>query len=156
MYKQGFTLIETILYIALLGMLLSGVIVASYQLIDSTRKVDSKNITQQEGNFVIRKIDWALNGMTTVTNPIASVPYASTLDVVSNSATHVVIRFNSVTHKIEMSENGSAYQSLTTDAASTTAIQFHYIPRNGTAPAGMEASTTINGFVFYTKKYIRK
>ncbi len=156
MNQKGFTLIETLLYIALLAMLLSGVVVASYQLIDSARKIDSKNTTEQEGNFVIRKIDWALNGVTTITQPTAGAPYASTLDIVSNLGTHVVVRYNAGTRKIEMSENGAPYQPLTTVNASTTRLQFHYLASNGSALSGIEASSTIDVFVFYTKKYIRK
>lgn len=136
-------------------MLMSGAVVAAYQLVDAAHKTDTTNTTQEEGNFVVHKIDWTLNGITTITMPNASQPYARTLDVVSNNGTHVVVRFNTATRAIEMSEDSSEYTAITTSNASTTNLQFHYLSAVG-SPSGIEASTTIDGVVFYTKEYIRK
>ena len=153
--QAGFTLIETLIYIALFSMCMSGVMGATFELIGSAQKSSGATITQEEGNFVLQKIHWALNGVTTNTLPNFAVPYSQSLDVVSNAGTHVVIRRNPGARVIEMSENGGAYTALTSDYASTTSLQFHFISGSGGAPVGIEASTTINGSIFYAKKYTR-
>ena len=156
MYTKGFTLIETILYIALFGLLMVGVVVASLQLIEAAQSDVIAQETELEGDFVLHKIGWALNGVTTNTVPNASEPYSSSLEVVSNNGMPIFIQYNAVTKKIEMSEYDREPEPITTDRAQVENIQFHYIKAEGVSPSGVEASTTINGVVFYTKRYIRK
>ena len=56
---KGFTLIETIIYIALFSLIMSGTMLTTYQLISEAGHISSQNIVVQEGDFVVRKIHWA-------------------------------------------------------------------------------------------------
>src|SRR4030042_506817 len=60
--QAGFTLIESLLYIALFSIIIGGALVAVYQMIESSDAVSAKNIVEMEGSFLLRKIDWALTG----------------------------------------------------------------------------------------------
>src|SRR3989344_9080192 len=153
-HKKGFTLIETIIYIALLGVIMSGALVTSYQLIESSSSAETKTTIQGEINFVLRKIDWALTGLQTITTPVAG--YSDTLAVTKYDGTNIAIRLAS--GKIEISESGvgGTYLPLTTDNVTVCILQFLYIPPSSAGPAGITASTTINGFVASTTKYLRK
>lgn len=64
--KKGFTLIETIIYIALLAFLMGAGISTAFFVIDSSQKNKSDVNEQAEGNFILRKLDWALTGATDV------------------------------------------------------------------------------------------
>jgi len=64
--SDGFTLIETILYIALFAIVIGGGMVASYQIIQATDANYNHIIVQEEANFLFRKIDWALTGATSI------------------------------------------------------------------------------------------
>lgn len=64
---DGFTLIEAIIYIALFGMLISGAVAVAYQISTSSSLTSRKAIVQDEGNFVLQKIRWALNSESSVT-----------------------------------------------------------------------------------------
>ena len=59
---EGFTLIETLLYLGLFAIVIGGGMVAAYQIIESTSATYNHVILQEEANFLIRKINWALTG----------------------------------------------------------------------------------------------
>ncbi len=42
---------------------------AAYQIIEGSRSIADKTAIEAEGNFILRKIDWALNGYTSVSKP---------------------------------------------------------------------------------------
>lgn len=82
-HKQGgFTLIETLIYIALFGMILTGVIVSSYPLFTNTERSMASVTDEGEAAFILRKFSWAMNSATAV-----SVPNATTLIVDSDTFT---------------------------------------------------------------------
>ncbi len=67
--ENGFTLIETILYILLFSVIIVGGMAGAYQVIQSTDSTSSKTILEQDANFILRKMDWALSGATTLATP---------------------------------------------------------------------------------------
>ena len=64
--RVGFTLIETIIYVALLGALLSGAIVAAFSLSDGAEKNITALETKEEAAFIEDKMGWALRNATSV------------------------------------------------------------------------------------------
>ena len=80
-HNKGFTLLETLIYIALLGMLLTGVLLTAYPLFTGAERI-TKNVTAEgEAAFILRKISWALSSATSV-----SVPNSTTLTIQHASA----------------------------------------------------------------------
>jgi prepilin-type N-terminal cleavage/methylation domain-containing protein len=65
--QKGFTLMETLIYIALFSILMSGAMIAAYNLLEGGGRNTSAINTQEEGTFINRKINWALTGARTVT-----------------------------------------------------------------------------------------
>ena len=160
---RGFTLVETVIYIALLGVLMVGAVTTAYQLTQHMGNVSDKNTAGEEGNFVLRKLNWVLTGTSTsatITLPSPSTPYTSSLDLNRADGTHVIVRYNANNSSIELSESGgvpsSSYTPLTTVNVKVSQLQFHYLAAFGGSPAGIEASTTINGLVFSEKSYVRQ
>ena len=64
--EGGFTLIETIVYLALFAMVIGQGMVAAYQIIQATDASSNHLLLQEEANFLLRKITWALNGATSL------------------------------------------------------------------------------------------
>ncbi len=64
--QSGFTLIEVILYVGLLGLVMGAVLVGTYNLIESTDKTQTKSYVQSEAGFILAKIDYAMNGATAI------------------------------------------------------------------------------------------
>lgn len=75
--KKGFTLIETIVYIALFSILMGGAVIAAYHLFDAATKVGTRTMLQEEGDFMLSKIDWVLGGAQAVTAPAAGASGSS-------------------------------------------------------------------------------
>ncbi|OHA27354.1 MAG: hypothetical protein A3C06_04185 [Candidatus Taylorbacteria bacterium RIFCSPHIGHO2_02_FULL_46_13] len=67
--QKGFTLIETLIYIALFGIILTGVITSAYPLITGAEKLSQRVTEEGEAAFVFHKIGWALSSSTAITLP---------------------------------------------------------------------------------------
>ena len=67
------TLIETLVYLALFAILFGGAINASYNVLELGARNQTKVIVQQEGDFLLAKIDWVLSGVDTINDPAAGV-----------------------------------------------------------------------------------
>ncbi len=62
-HQSGFTIIEALIYIGLFAFIMSGAILSAYQIFEGSAQVQTMAERETELNFVIRKIDWALNGI---------------------------------------------------------------------------------------------
>ena len=159
--QKGFTLLEVIIYIALFSILIGGAFVAAFQLIDGSRELSVKDTLQDEGNFVMRKISWAL---TSVDPAVATIPSSGTspnLRVTKYDGNQIDICLDS--NKIKIRQGGGAgscsnpaFLPLTTDNVSVSSLQFDYLTPVGLEPAGITATTIINGVTFTITKYMRK
>jgi Tfp pilus assembly protein PilV len=69
----GFTLIETIIYLVLFIIIIGGGMVATYQVIQGTEASYNHVVLQEEANFLLRKIQWALTGATVVSATSSSL-----------------------------------------------------------------------------------
>ena len=67
--QKGFTLIEVIIYLALFSMLFGGIVLAAYNVIDSSGRSQVKAMIQEEGDFLVSKINWVLSGVQSVSEP---------------------------------------------------------------------------------------
>ena len=72
-FESGFTLIETVVYVALLSILLSGAIVAAFSLSDGAAKNTETLQTKEEIAFIEDKIGWALMNATSITTTATSI-----------------------------------------------------------------------------------
>ncbi len=54
--KKGFTLIEVLIYISLSSLLLTGVIVSTFSLIDGNKWLFKNTLALEEGHFALQKI----------------------------------------------------------------------------------------------------
>ncbi len=69
MKQNGFTLIETIIYIALFGVLMTSTLVTVYELLGSGEINKTALIIQTEETFINSKLRWATTGSVAVTSP---------------------------------------------------------------------------------------
>jgi prepilin-type N-terminal cleavage/methylation domain-containing protein len=71
MKRRGFTLIEIIVYIALFAILFGGAVGSVFNLVESYSRNQTKTMIQEEGNFLIAKVNWAVSG-STINEPLTS------------------------------------------------------------------------------------
>jgi len=147
MNMRAFTLIETLVYIALWSFIMSGVMLAVYGIAQNSDLFSRRSHASEEGEFVVAKLKWALGNASSVTTPASG--YSSTLNITENDGTVIEMRLSG--SAVEMRVGGGAYEPLTTANVSVSALGFMRIP--GT-PTGIEASTTISGVSFMARRYL--
>ncbi|MES2087829.1 MAG: type II secretion system protein [Patescibacteria group bacterium] len=67
--NSGFTLIETLIYLALYGIIIGGTLVSVFNIFESHNRNQAKAMLEEEGAYLIGKIDWALSGANSVDTP---------------------------------------------------------------------------------------
>lgn len=67
--ENGFTLIEVMVYLGLFAILFGGVILAAYNIVESSDRNQTKAMVQEEGNFLMAKINWVISGAQSITSP---------------------------------------------------------------------------------------
>lgn len=172
---RAFTIIETIVYLALFSILIGGAVVGAYNIFDSAGRDQAHAILQEEGNFLIGKINWAISGSSSVNAP-GGGQYGSSLSVnkvtgLNGSGqpivTTVVISLPTVPGNAQIQNGTNPLQNLNNTNVTVTQLRFlHTLPTgNGVIPESVEASTTLtartpNGMVlsedFSTTVYIRR
>lgn len=134
----GFTLLETIIYIALFTIIIGGGMVAAYQIIQATDANYNHIVLQQEANFLFRKISWALTGATintantsqlVTTKVIATTPVQLTLAAAGNDMT--------------LQRDSASPVILNSASIVISNLLFTDIPAASGRPRGLETSFTL-------------
>lgn len=87
--QKGFTLVETLMYIALFSVVITGIVMSSYPLITGTERLSQRVTAESEAMFVLHKIGSALSsasslsvsgGNTLTVTPLSGSPYSFSLN----------------------------------------------------------------------------
>ena len=133
----GFTLIETLLYIALFTIMIGGGLLAAYQIISSADSLSAKSMLAEDANFIIRKIEWALSGALSIG---AS---GSTALITYPDSTTIEFTLDSGNIMLERDSSGTPLQ-LNSQGGMVTALDFVETPAAGSKPASLEAVLTLS------------
>ena len=169
--NQGFTLIESLLYIVLFSIIIGGALVAVYQMIESSDAVSAKNIVEMEGSFLLRKIDWALTGLdlSPTSVPIISPALGATSTLLSvnkkdfGPSNPIEIDINS--GSVWLRRGTGDFAILNSENIKVDQFKFEHFDTDGTGgkPAGIKASFYISAktdpdktYYFETTKYLRR
>jgi len=147
--KSGFTLIEVIIYIALLAFIIGAGVSSAYYLIDSSAKGNADVSTIAEAEFLMRKIDWALTGAETFDLSVSGIIGINKYDTTFNP---IQIKWNETSSSTEISVGTPEdFLRLTSERVKVTGLEFVAL-----SPEGVTASTTIDGKHFEITKYLRQ
>jgi type II secretory pathway pseudopilin PulG len=160
----GITLIETVVYIALFAIIIGGAITAAYSMIESQGRNQTQGMVEEEGNFILEKIDWALTGATAVSvsassqflinrdgisdadNPLIFYNVGGNMYMERGVATSTQLNNSNVTITNTVFTNAtSSYDGIVPESAGVT------FTANVHTPNGLLYSET-----FSTVKYLRK
>ena len=89
---KGFTLIETIIYLALFSVLMTGALVAAYNLMEGGKRMQTRAMLQEEGHFLLGKIEWSMFGASSIDEPGANA-FGTTLRVTKFDGTTVTFDY---------------------------------------------------------------
>ena len=135
MRKRGFTLIETLVYIALFTLMIGGLVVSVYFFFENSDRNQTKAMMQEEENFLIGKINWALSGAKTVSAPAAG----------SSGSTLTSANYDGTTRTIALSGATITLNGTTLNNSNVTIskLVFIHVSAGGTNPESVEAGFTI-------------
>ncbi len=134
--QRGFTLIETLVYLALFGIMVGGFVVSAYGMFESSDRNLAKAMLQQEKNFAMGTVQWALSGAQTVSVPAVGAS-AGTLTLTKYGGTVVSIMESSGVVLV----NGNP---ITNSNVVISNLVFIHTHPGGTNPESVEAGFTIS------------
>ena len=157
--KKGFTLIESLIYLALFAIIIGGGMVATYQIIQGTESAHNHVILQGEANFIFRKIDWALNGATSITTPSDATPTTNLVVTKNIGGIPTQLTFSLSGADLTLERGSSGANILNSSSITVDIISFMQEPADSittdfaltTSQGGKSASQS-----FSTIKYLRK
>ena len=152
--KSGFTLIETLIYMVLFAIVIGGGMVATYQIIEATDADHNHVILQEEANFLLRKINWALTGA----NSFSIISSPPSLSITKTGSPTII--FNENSNNLQITRGTGSPIILNSSNITVTNLSFLPIS-GGTGITTSFALTTVqNGRpasqTFSTTKYLRK
>lgn len=143
-----------IVYIALLGMLLTGGVLTSYRLLQGSTITSVKTTVQDEGNFVLRKVVWALGSASDIPTPSGTA-----LTVTRYDGNTVDFRLSGTAVEMRESDIDTTWRPITTPNVRVESLQF--VVGSGSDSVTMTVTIkTANGtdtaLPFTVTKYLRK
>jgi len=155
--QKGFTLIETLIYLALFTIIIGGGMVATYQIIQSSAAGTNHVIMEEEANFLLRKMNWALVGASSI--PAVS---ATHLEITNTTGTY---SFNLCGTNLTIETGagktcGNTPITLNASSISITSLTFQKTPAGNGITVNFTLKTMQDGKPvtenFSTTKYLRK
>ncbi len=167
--QRGFSLIETLLYIALFSILMGGAAVAMYSLFESRGHNQTKAVMQEEGDFLIGKINWTVSGSSAITSPgvgtTCVTPAPCALSVVKwdtgIGSASVALSGTEMT----IARGAQAPQGISNSNVAVSNLSVSHFYAGGTNPEGVRVSFTLTGRTddgklisqdFSTTNYLRR
>lgn len=156
--QQGFTLIEVIIYLALFTILMGGTITTAYSVFDSSDRDQARTIAQEEGDFLIAKINWALSGTKNINISSSTELFVEKRDASGTATTTIYLSGTD----FYLSRGSNPPVLLNNSNVEVSNLVF---ARSGSIPERVQATfkvsaRTLNGMVvsqnFFTVKYLRK
>lgn len=158
---HGFTFIETLVYLALFSLILGGVLIAAYNLSESSGRTGDKATIEADGTFVLAKLSWALGRVSSIVNPVSGSDVSLSLyrDDVADKFTFALDGSGHI--MLARSIASPTPIPLTSDNVTASALTFVHAGV-GTNKESLTASFILTGGVshiaepFTLTKYIRK
>lgn len=157
MKKNGFILIEVVIYILLYSIMIGGILITVFQLIQNSESGSKKDKSVEETNFVLQKINWALVDTFEIKHPIVGQDDYLEINKENFIDNPIIFRLNTQDinfYFIEICLNGDCYP-LTTRNIKINEMSFTYLPKKGRGPPGIRIKININDFEITSIKYLK-
>ncbi len=152
-YKKGFTLIETLVYLALFALIIGGLAASAYMLFETSDRNQTKAMLQEEENFIMAKILRAFDN-------------AASASVSGGGSTLTVTRHDFTSGVIDLSGTNVRLDGEVLNNSNVMVDDLSFVHSGGgAAPESVEISLTVSARTpagvsitqsAYTTRYIRK
>ena len=151
--RSAFTLIETLLYIGLFTLIIGGTLSGAYQIIEGSDRLTAKTELQEEANFMLRKIDWALINGTILSPAVNST--SSILRINKSGFASNPLEFTMQSNNLELSHGGVS-QIVNSSFIKVEGVMFEHIVGTTSLGRVLKTTLTLNGESFTTTKHLPK
>ncbi|HVV39081.1 MAG TPA: prepilin-type N-terminal cleavage/methylation domain-containing protein [Candidatus Paceibacterota bacterium] len=145
--RGGFTLIEALVYLGLFALLMGGAVIASYDVFESSGRGTARGLLEEEGNFLLAKISWALSGAQAVTTPnIATLPCSAPsnmLSVAKWDASVGVVTVAQSGGSATLAKSGTTL-GITSPDVQVSNLEFTHCWAGGSNPESIETTFTLS------------
>jgi len=138
--KKGFTLIEALIYIAILSMILVSIVTLMYWIMDNRSKTQVMAEVEMQGILASDEISQRIRNSTGINSPTAGNSASSlSLAVTDGAKNPTVIALSS--GQITITEGANPVVEITTARVEITGLNFHNVTR-ATTPGSVKTSFT--------------
>ncbi len=129
---RGFTLIETVVYLALFSIVMTGLVATAYGYFESTGRNETKAVLQEEKDFILGKINYALSGAQTISVPTTG----------ASGGTLIVAKYGGGTITVVSSSGNVLQDSLIINSSNVNISNLSFT--HSSSPESVAASFTIS------------
>lgn len=152
---KGFTLIETVIYTALISIIIAGALVAVYQVLESSNALYNKIVAEQEANFLLRKFAWALSGVSDISLPPAGASGSVLLvNKINFSENPLVFDLNATDIRLKQGSKEPAI--LNSQSVKINNLVFEHLAAVGSGPEAIKINIAVDTQSFSTIIYLRE
>ncbi|MDO8443052.1 MAG: hypothetical protein Q7S81_02225 [bacterium] len=152
---KGLTLIETIIYTALVFIIISGSLITVFQVLESNNALYNKIITEQEANFLLRKFSWAVSGASSINLPAAGAA-GSVLSVNKINFSENPLIFDLNASDIRLKRGSNEPVILNNQNVKIKSLIFQRLAAVGNTPEAIKINLTVDTQPFSATIYLRK
>lgn len=156
---RGFTLIEAIIYIALISIMLGFTVLVISQMMDTQRRLKSKIELEAEADFILRKLNWALTNAQNVSQPPLNSS-SSVLSIDKNGGSENPLVFDLAGGDIRLSRGGGAATALNNQYVTLNQLTFEHLAASGTTPEAIRTTIAVQSLtdarIIQITNYLKK
>lgn len=148
------TLIETAIYLALFSLFMTGAVITSWQIIETIEHNKNEIMIQEEGTFLVHKMQWALTGATTATTHGTSTLIITRPDLATHTPSQSPLTFTFDESNIFFARGARDPVSLTAGGFPVTDASFTVTPASSEKPSSMIVHFSIANTPFIFTSYL--
>lgn len=139
---RGFTLMETLIYVALFSVITSFVLVVFYQVIGSANQNRDRIEVDAEANFMMQRMRWAMAGVQTINQPAVGAT-STTLSISKYDFSQNPIVFDLGSRNLRIAKGGGAATPLGSSRVYVSQLIFEHLASVNSAPEGMNITLSV-------------
>lgn len=142
---SGFTLVETIVYAALISIVIGMIVVVAFQVISGNSNLSEKIFLEEEANFLLRKIEWVIGGASSINSPNSGNSSNSSLSVdkFGFTAGENPVVFNISEGNITIERGSGDPVTLNSAFVKIENATFTHIAASSSTPAGIKVELSV-------------
>lgn len=143
-HTRGFTLLETVIYLALFSILFTGILVSSHSFFRGAELMSALLVRENETAFVVRKIGTLLNSAKEITSPVSGSASSTLIFSTYDGGEYT---FTIKDEKMMYASGTNPFIPLTADRVVVTSFTATLSPKIGVSPLFLDYSFAVEGEV---------